>query len=410
MTSPGSARSVHTLVIGAGQAGLCASYHLSRQGVEHVLLERARIGERWRSERWDSLRFQFPNRYVRLPGFPYDGDEPEAFMDRDGIVDVIERYAEHIAAPVHCGTNVEHLDRDEDGRFVMSTSQGQFRAQNVIVATGPYQRTLVPAQAAALPGRLRQLPASAYTNANALPAGGVLVVGAGGSGVQITEDLLAAGRRTWLCVGNFKRIPRSYRGRDIMDWFEALKLTEEPVTDRDPADHSPLLTGVDGGYEVDLRRVVAQGGTLLGRLEGVDGEALLLGDQLMAHMAAAERAYDDIVNGIEAAVAAGGDTSGSAPDRPPPPGPMPAAPPARLDLTAAGITSVIWATGYGVDFSWLRCGDFLADGMPVQTRGVSTVPGLYYLGLAFLHSARSSFFWGVGDDAEHVVSHLVQRN
>ncbi|MEM7079642.1 MAG: NAD(P)/FAD-dependent oxidoreductase [Pseudomonadota bacterium] len=401
---------LHTIIIGAGQAGLCASYYLSQQGIEHIILERARIGERWRSERWDSLRFQFPNRYVYLPGFPYEGDDPEAFMHRDGIIDVLDRYAQHIEAPVLCGVNVEGIERDAQGVFVLQAGRRYFRARNVVVATGPYQYTRIPELADALPQRLRQLPASAYTHSAALPAGAVLVVGAGGSGVQIVEDLLAAGRDTYLCVGNFKRIPRTYRGRDIMDWFEELNLTSQVATNRDPSDHSPLLTGVDGGYEVDLRRVVAEGGTLLGRLEGVAGEEIQLGDRLLQHMAAAEQAYDDLVGGIEAALAASGAAADEAPAKPPAPGPMPPTPPTRLNLEAHNIQTVVWATGYGVDFSWIDCGAYLGDGMPVQTRGVSEVPGLYFLGMAFLHSARSSFFWGVGEDAEHVVQHVVQRS
>ena len=334
-------------------------------------------------------------------------------MGPQGIVQVLERYAEHIAAPVQCGVNVERIeqatsDSDPQARFIVHTGDRQITAQNVIIATGPYQRTLIPDLSEQLPRRIRQLPASAYTNAQSLPAGGVMVVGAGGSGVQITEDLIAAGRDTWLCVGHFKRMPRTYRGRDIMDWFEALNLTNQPVVDRDPNDHSPLLTGVNGGYEVDLRRIVAQGGQLLGRLEGVNGEDVTLGDQLMTHMLAAERAYDELVLGIETALKARGDDLGPAPAPPAAPGPMPPEPPTQLNLADAHISSVIWATGYRVDFSWVHCGEYLADGMPVQQRGVSTVPGLYHLGLAFLYSARSSFFWGVGEDAEHIVQNINQ--
>lgn len=402
----------HTIIIGAGQAGLCASYHLSQQGIDHLVLERSRIAERWRSERWDSLRFQFPNRYVRLPGFPYAGDDPEGFMDKFGIVDIIERYAEHINAPVRCGINIRSIEQDGQGRFILDAIGQRFCAKNVILATGPYQRTLLPSVAESLPHRIRQMPASAYTNPQALPPGGVMVVGAGGSGVQITEDLLAAGRRTWLCVGNFKRIPRRYRGRDIMDWFEDLKLIEQTVVNNDPSDHSPLLTGVDGGYEVDLRRVVAQGGTLLGRLENVMDEQLQLGNKLMTHMQAAETAYNNVIQGIEAALS----VSGKAPDtidsaqRPNTPGPMPPEPPTQLNLADNNINTIIWATGYGVDFFWVNCGEYLPDGMPLQERGVSTVAGLYFLGLAFLHNARSSFFWGVGDDAQYVVNHIGQRS
>ena len=403
----------HTIVIGGGQAGLSASYYLSQHNIDHVVLERARVGERWRSERWDSLMFQFPNRYLRLPGFAYDGDEPEAFMHRDGVVDILERYAHAISAPLRCGVNVEQLTRTGDNRFSLKTSVGEFVADNVIVATGPYQRTLIPTLANNLPPQVRQLPASAFTNANELPPGGVLVVGAGGSGVQITEDLLSAGRSTWLSVGHFRRIPRRYRGRDIMDWFEALGLANQVPADRNPNDHSPLLTGVNGGYEVDLRRIVAEGGTLLGRLEGIEGSTPLLGDQLRQHMEAAEQAYQDMVAGIETMLAAQTDDTYAAlpaPSEPAPAGPMPPVPPTHLNLTDAKINTVIWATGYGVDFSWIESGEYDTDGMPRQTRGISTQPGLYFLGLAYLHTARSSFFWGVGDDAQHLVDHLANRS
>ena len=209
---------IDTVVVGAGQAGLSMSHYLSKHGVDHIVLERARVGKRWRTERWDSLRFQFPNRYVRLPGFEYDGDEPDAFMDRDGIVSVIERYANHIAAPVRCGINVHSIDRAKDDEFTLETSDFKLRARNVVLATGPYQRTIIPAVSMQLPARIMQLPASGFTNAQALPAGAVLVVGSGGSGVQIAEDLIEAGRETWLCVGRHKRVPRRYRGRDVMDW------------------------------------------------------------------------------------------------------------------------------------------------------------------------------------------------
>ena len=343
-----------------------------------------------------------------MPGFDYQGEDPESFAHRDDVIHAIERYAAHIQAPIHCGVNVKSIQRNNQGHFVVDTGDQKFLANNVIVATGPYQKTNIPSVANKLPKQLQQLTASAYTNADALPPGGVLVVGAGGSGVQITEDLLHSGRQTYLCVGKFKRIPRQYAGRDIMDWMEELNLTNQPAVDRDPTDHSPLLTGVDGGYEVDLRRVVALGGTLLGRLEDAQDHNLILGDQLFNHMQIAETAYDEVIKGIETVLAARGEQEKLA-ARPPIPGPMPPPPPLTLNLAEHNITSVIWATGYGVDFSWINCGDFLPDGSPIQQQGVSAVPGLYYLGLFFMHTARSSFFWGVGDDAEHVVTHLSQR-
>ncbi|MGI9595198.1 MAG: NAD(P)-binding domain-containing protein, partial [Acidimicrobiales bacterium] len=251
--------SIDTVVVGAGQAGLTMSHHLSERGVDHVVLERARVGERWRTERWDSLRFQFPNIYVRLPDFDYDGDDPAGFMDRDGIVDVLERYANHISAPVRSGINVRSVKLVDEGRFAVACDDFEVLARNVVLATGPYQRPIVPAVSMRFPADIAQLTASGFTNQGALAAGAVLVVGSGGSGVQISEDLLAAGRDVYLCVGKHRRIPRRYRGRDITDWFEDLGLISAPVVEGVDIDHSPLLTGVDGGYDVDLRMLAARG-------------------------------------------------------------------------------------------------------------------------------------------------------
>ena len=399
---------VDAVVVGAGQAGLCMSHYLTRHGVRHLVLERARVGERWRSERWDSLRFQFPNAYVRLPGFDYDGDDPTGFMTHRGIVRVLERYASHIAAPVRCGVNVRSVERIDDGRFRLSTGGFEICARNVVLATGPYQRTLVPVVSMQLPARVAQLTASAYTNERALPSGAVLVVGSGGSGVQIAEDLIDAGRTTYLCVGEHRRVPRRHRGRDIMDWLEELGMTTEPQLGSPEVGHAPLLTGVDGGYDVDLRRLVERGGHLLGRLNGVRNGALQLGDTLQGDMAAGDDAYQQFITMIESLLVERGDIAAAEP--PPDAGLLPPASPTSLDIDEAGITSVIWATGYGLDFSWVHCGEFDERGVPVHDRGVSPVPGLYFLGLPFLHNARSSFFWGVGDDAAHIARQLTARD
>ncbi len=401
---------INTVVIGAGQAGLSMSYYLLQHDVDHVVLERARVGERWRAERWDSLRFQFPNRYVRLPGFAYDGDDPTGFMAGSGIVDVLERYASHIAAPVRCGINVRTLGRAASGDFDVVTDNFALRAQNVVLATGPYQRTNVPALSMQMPAHVAQLTASGYTHARALPAGAVVVVGAGGSGVQIAEDLVAAGRTTYLCVGAHRRVPRRFQGRDVMDWLEELGMTSAPVEERREGDHAPLLTGVDGGYDVDLRTLAERGGHLLGRLDGVREGDLLLGDNLPDDIVAGDQSYDQFVSLLQSSLAERGHTDVTIPD----PATrdarsLPQAGPRLLNIADAGISTIIWATGYSVDFSWDQCGEYTDDGMPVHNRGISPVPGLYYLGLAFLHNARSSFFWGVGDDAQHIVQHLVSH-
>ncbi len=401
---------IDTVIVGAGQAGLAMSHHLSSRGVAHVVLERARVGERWRSERWDSLRFQFPNRYVRLPGFDYDGDDPSGFMDAAGVVRVLERYANHIAAPIRAGVNVRSVDLGADARFSVVCDDFELSARNVVLATGPYQRPVIPEVSAKLPAHVNQLTAGSYSNADALAEGAVLVVGSGGSGVQIAEDLIDAGREVYLCVGHHRRVPRRYRGRDVTDWFEELGLIAAPVVERPVTDHAPLLTGVDGGYDVDLRRLAERGGRLLGRLEGVRNGELMLGDGLLADIAAADESYRQTMAVIDSRLADLGklDTTSEAEPRPDP-GPMPPPSPPTLAVEQAGITTVIWATGYRLDFSWVHCGRFDDDGTPQHQRGVSPVPGLYFLGLPFLLNARSSVFWGVGDDARYLADHLMDR-
>ncbi len=405
--------SVDTVIVGAGQSGLAMSYHLSHRGVAHLVLERARVGERWRTERWDSLRFQFPNAYVRLPGFDYDGDDPTGFMDSGGVVDVLERYRHHIDAPVRCGVNVRSVDRLDDGTFLLQCDEFELGANNVVVATGPYQRPIVPALSMRLPGDLVQQTASSFTSERSLPEGAVLVVGSGGSGVQIADDLAEAGRETYLCVGKHRRVPRQYRGRDITDWFEDLGMLSAPIVERPEIDHAPLVTGVRGGYEVDLRDLAQRGVRLLGRLEGVANGELVLGGDLLSDIAKGDQAYLQTIAVIEARI----DQLGLTPDTPPPSPAeatderaLPEPAPRTLDIKAAGISSVVWAIGYGLDFSWVHCGAFDEDGAPQHDRGVSPVAGLYFLGLAGLHSAGSSVFWGVGRDADYLADHLMERS
>lgn len=400
---------IDTVVIGAGQAGLTMSHHLSRRGIPHLVLERARVGERWRTERWDSLRFQFPSSYVRLPGFDYDGDDPTGFMEKDSVVRVLERYANHISAPVRTGVNVRAVEHADDGGFTVVCDDFVLGADNVVLATGPYQRPIVPAVSTELPAHLVQLTASSFTNEGALPAGAVLVVGSGGSGVQIAEDLIDAGRNVYLCVGRHRRVPRRHRGRDITDWFEDLGMISAPLTTRPEIDHAPLLTGVGGGHDVDLRDLIDRGGRLLGRLEAVADGELQLGATLLEDLADGDEALLQTIRGIDAILAERGLADSAQPSVIPEPRPLPPEPPLSLNIETSGITSVIWATGYGLDFSWVHCCDFDDAGAPVNERGITPVSGLYVLGLPFLYSARSSVFWGVGDDAEYLVEHLAAR-
>lgn len=407
MTDP-----IDTLVIGAGQAGLSMSWWLQRQGRAHVILERGRVGERWRSERWDALAFQFPNWMLRLPGHAYEGVEPEAFMGRDGIVDFIAGYARRNAAPVRTGVNVSALAATGAGLLRVTTGQGTLEASNVVVATGPYQQPAVPPFAAAFPASIAQVTANRYTRPADLAEGGVLVVGSGGSGYQIAEDLAQAGRRVCFAARRHRLIPRRYRGRDIGWWLETMGVTEQTADGGAPLDfRPPLVTGVGGGRSIDLRLLADQGVTLLGSLGGAEGNRLSIHADLNANLAAADDTLRQFVTLTDAYAAAHRlevDPPGELDERlARRPAPLPER--TSLDLAAEGITTVIWATGYRYDFGWIACPVLDAQGAPVQRRGVTAVPGLYFLGLPRMHKVKSAFFWGVGEDAEYIAGHIAGR-
>ena len=258
---------VETLIVGGGQAGLALSHMLSRRGCRHLVLERGRIAERWRTERWDGLRFQFPNWSVQLPDFPFPHTDPDAFATSAEIVDFLAAYADFIAAPIRCGVTVTALLRREGAcGFLAETSDGPIEARNVVVATGPYQRPIIPALLPEDAG-LFQVHASRYRDPDQLPPGAVLIVGSGASGAQIAEELVRAGRRVYLSVGRHRRLPRRYRGRDLIWWLTELGLDQTPVEKRGPDKSLPLITGAYGGHTIDFRHFAAQGMTLLGRVE-----------------------------------------------------------------------------------------------------------------------------------------------
>jgi putative flavoprotein involved in K+ transport len=399
---------VETLVIGAGQAGLSMSYHLGRGRMEHLVLERSRVAERWRSERWDSLTFQFPSWMLRLPGYAYDGPEPHGFMHRDGVVRFIEEYARRISPPIRCGSRVVALRPSPSGRLLVETEGGTIEALNVVVATGPYQTPAVPSFGESLPPAVHQVAASRYSNPRALPPGNVLVVGSGGSGVQIAEDLAQEGRRVFLSVGRHRRVPRRYRGRDFGWWQEATGAADQTVDSRSPRVQAPLLTGVNGGHDVDLRELARGGTTLLGSLGAISDGRLRFAPDLEDNLARGDETFAQFARSIDEYVRKEGLTAPEATDRRPPAAPnLPAI--SELDLRAAGITSVIWATGYRYDFGWITCPVLDEDGVPVHQRGVTATPGLYFLGLPRQHKIKSSFLWGVGEDAGYLAEHIMNR-
>jgi putative flavoprotein involved in K+ transport len=403
-----SAEAIHSLIIGAGQAGLAMSYWLTQLDQPHLLVERGRIAERWRSERWDSLMFQFPNWGVELPGLRLHNDRPEQFAHRDEVVSFIERYARYIAAPVREGVEVRRLRAGSRG-LVAETNAGQISATNAVVATGPYQRPSIPAAAAAIKN-ICQLHSSAYRNPDMLPDGGVLVVGAGASGAQIADELVATGRRVWLAVGSHRRVPRVYRGYDFHHWEFALGEWDRCTASRNVGEPPPLLTGAGGGRDMDLRELARRGITLTGRLSAVlDGFARFKPD-LADSLAQGDAYYQSFTAAInEHAVA-----NGLHPTRPDPApvAPNPACvsvPLTELDLRAAGVTTIVWATGYGFDFSWVDLPAFSPDGAPIHTTGISPVPGLYFLGLPWLAKRKSTLLAGVGEDAERLARVIAIR-
>lgn len=397
---------VETLVIGGGQAGLAISHMLSRRGRPHLVLERARVAERWRTERWDGLRFQFPNWSVSLPGFPFPHTDPDGFATSAEIVDYLTAYAAFAAVPIRCGVGVTRLSRG----FVAETTAGVVEAANVVVATGPYQRPLMPDLLEGEPG-LFQVHASKYRAPDQLAPGSVLVVGGGASGAQIAEELLRAGRRVYLSVSHHRRMPRRYRGRDLIWWIAELGLDQTPVEKRGPDRTLPLITGAYGGHTIDFRQFAAQGITLLGRLAGADGGVLEIADDLGVSLAAGDKSYAGFLDLVDQHVAHRGL------DMPPEPEaramlpdpPEVRAPLRRLDLREAGIGSVIWSTGYGCDFSWIDMPVLNPQGEPLHRHGVTDVPGLYFIGLQWLSRMNSSFLSGIGQDADRLAQHIADR-
>jgi putative flavoprotein involved in K+ transport len=401
---------VETLVIGGGQAGLAMSHCLTQRGLPHLVLERGRIAERWRSERWDGLRFQFPNWSVRLPDFPFAHADPDGFATSQQILDFIIAYADFIAPPIRCGIEVTRLARSEDASgFVAQTPAGAIAANNVVVATGPYQRPLVPRLFDQSAG-LFQVHASRYGNPGQLPPGAVLVIGAGASGAQIAEELHRAGRKVFLSVGRHNRLPRRYRGRDLIWWLAEMRIDQTPVEQRGPRRLLPVISGAHGGRTVDFRRFAAEGIMLLGRVTSAGADIVDIAPDLAESLAIGDLGYATFLDTVDAYARQHAldcpDDPGARMRWPDPPGVVD--PLRRLDLRAERIHSVIWATGYGVDFGWIDIPVF-AQGEAVHVRGVTDVPGLYFLGLQWLSKMSSSFLSGVGDDAARLADHIAER-
>jgi putative flavoprotein involved in K+ transport len=402
---------IKTLVIGGGQAGLAMSHMLKQRGCPHLVLERHRIAERWRTERWDGLRFQFPNWSVRLPDFPFRHADRDGFATGREIADFIDAYAAMIAPPIRCGVPVTALRRADGGAgFVATTPHGSIEAANVVVATGPYQRPVIPNLLRDDAG-IFQVHASRYNNPGQLPPGAVLVVGSGASGAQITEELFRAGRRVYLSVGRHRRLPRRYRGRDLIWWLIATGLDQTPTEQRGPERSLPLITGAFGGNTIDFRQFASLGVTLLGRMQAVHQGTMDFAPDLADNMAHGDASYAGFLTMMDAHVERHGLRM---PDDPAARAVLPdphclAEPMLRLDLRAAGIGAVVWATGYDFDLGWIDIPVLNARGEPVHRRGITEIPGLYFLGLQWLSRLNSSLLSGVGDDAASLADHIAER-
>ncbi len=395
---------IDTLIIGGGQAGLTMSHHLSKRSRAHVVLERGRIAERWRSERWDGLYFQTPNLLLGLPDFPFPHTDPNAYATCQEIVDFLAGYAAFIEAPVRSRVAVTRLSRGNgEFRYVAETSAGQIGATNVVVATGPFQRPIIPALLPATPGVL-QLHAVHYRAPHKLPDGAVLVVGSGASGAQIAEELMRAGRRVYLSISKHRRAPRRYRGRDHVWWWVETGMMNTPPERRNP-DASPVVhTGAYGGHTIDFRDYAKQGMVLLGRAQAARIGTMTFATDLVESLAHGDAAYLAFMDFVNAHISRQGMDLPEDPEaRIITPTPDAFAEPLRqLDLPAAGISTVIWATGYALDFGWIDLPVLDQRGEPIHNQGITQLPGLYFLGLPFLSKLSSSFLIGVAGDAERL--------
>ena len=400
---------IETVIVGAGQAGLAMSHCLSQRGREHIVLERARVAERWRTQRWDSLMFQFPNWSIELPARSYAGTDPDGFSHKNEVLAFIEDYATWIKAPVRIGVEVLSLRPTSDPHcYLVSTDAGEFETRNVVIATGPCQRPRTPSLANGLPPHLLQVHASDYRNPRELPPGGVLVVGSGASGCQIAEELLAAARQVFFAIGRHRRVPRRYRDHDVFWWRRELGCLDQKAEDtpRHRREPPPLVTGVGGGHDVDIRSYAKDGMTLLGHVRHIHDGRISLADDLEQTLAAGDQTFSEFTsavdNYLESRDSDALETVTSTSPRPTQKSVT------EIDIRAADIRSVVWATGYSLDFRWIELPIFDERGEPIQRRGATSAPGIYFLGLAWMHKVKSSFLYGVGEDAEHLAERICE--
>lgn len=401
---------IDTLVVGAGQAGVAMSEHLTRLGISHVVSEKNRIAEAWRTRRWDSLVANGPCWHDRFPNMEFNAD-PDAFVHHDQVAEYFEQYAKKFNLPIHTGVSVNKVYKSPNQLgYTVETSQGTLYAQHIVSATGAFQKALIPAIAPKQP-EFYQIHSDQYKNPQQLPEGGVLVIGAGSSGVQIADELNRAGKKVYLSVGRHERPPRTYRNRDNVWWLGVLGGWDFMRSDTGPL-KGFAVSGAHGGINVDFRVLAQQGITLLGSTQSFAGQVVEFKDNLKHNLDEADSTLLAFYNEADAYIKNNGLD-------------LPAEPQARqllpdpecvtqpiltLDLAAQNISSVIWASGFGYDFSWLQVDTFNEFNQPIHKQGISPQRGVYFLGLPYLTGRGSSFIWGVWHDAKYIAEHIdIQR-
>lgn len=404
---------IDTVIVGGGQAGLAVSYYLSQEGRDHVVLERAQeVANAWRNQRWDSFTLVTPNFQVQMPGAEYSGDDPYGFMSLTEVVDYFDHYVERFRLPVHCGVEVFRVEKTGE-KYVVLTSEANYEANNVIIATGLYQSPKIPRFSVEIPRSVRQLHSMEYKNPSTLPDGAVLVVGTGQSGAQIAQELYQSGRKVYLSIGSAGRVPRRYRGKDINDWFTRIGLfdtrTEELKSAKDKFQPHPQISGKNGGQSLNLHQFARDGVTLLGHVRGAHEGQLVVAPDLKKTLAAVDQFEIDVLKKIDDYISSVGLAA-----------PIENIPRlldgykqqelSDLNIQALGVSTVLWATGYAFDFSLVKLPVMDSDGYPIQKRGVTRYPGLHFLGLPWLYNRRSGILFGVGDDAAFLAAHIAARD
>ncbi|MGD8570510.1 MAG: MSMEG_0569 family flavin-dependent oxidoreductase [Gammaproteobacteria bacterium] len=397
------------IVVGGGQAGLSMSYYLTQNQIDHVVLNKGELAESWRHERWDSFCLVTPNWQCQLPGFHYQGDDPDGFMVKDEIIQYLEDYVASFRSPLKNRVTVEEIVY-QDGLFKLSTTDGPYNAKKVVIACGSYHYPKIPTMAERVPKDVSQLHAAHYRNAEQLPDGAVFVVGSGQSGCQIAEDLHLAGRQVYLSVGSAPRVTRRYRGKEVVNWLDEMGYYETTIDDhpdgkdaRKKTNH--YVTGRDGGRDINLRILAQQGMGLLGHLSSIERYYLHFENDLQQNLDSADEAAKRINSDIEQYIV---DNNIQAPPDDNIKSTFVPDIQLKLDLRKENITTIIWSTGFHMDFSWIKLPVFEPGGYPDQVRGVTNTEGLYFLGLNWQNTWGSGRFYHVGRDAHYIMEHILQ--